>query len=196
MIEISEQQVDRVYMLLRGMYNGRGPTVALRNAINRGMITARSESAKAISETYRIKQKDFKAETKIKVFRSNQSVIEAGFIYAGNVIPLIKFQINPPKPVSGRRRKYTRVSVMKENGATELVDAYVANLGRYGDGVFERLTSKRESSQQLYGPSAAHMAGNESIYERVSEKAQEMFDERVEHEIGRILNGYWGRYRF
>ena len=192
MIEVSEQQIDRVYRLLHGFYKGRGATVALRNAINRGMITAKSESAKEISKVYHIKQKDFKEHTNIKTFKANQSVIEAGFIYAGNVIPLIKFQVSPSKPVGGRRRHYTKVSVMRGNGKRELIHAYIANLGKYGTGIFERLTSKRETSQQLYGPSAAHMMGNINVYDHISEKAQETFDERLEHEIERILSGYRG----
>lgn len=192
MIEVSEIVVDKVYARLAGLNEGLAPTTALKNAIERSMITARSETAKAVSKTYNISQRDLKEFARIDIFKRNQSVIEAGFSYAGSVIPLIKFQVSPPKPVSGRIRKYTKVSVMKANGATTLVSAYVANLGLHGVGVFERETSRRESSKQLYGPSAAHMAGNEEIQAHAMRKAQETFDKRIDHEVWRILNGYRG----
>ena len=70
--------------------------------------------------------------------------------------------------------------------------AYVADLGRYGVGVFERLTSRRATSQQLFGPSVAHMMENENVLEQVEGSAQETVDKRLEHEISRILNGYGG----
>ena len=112
-------------------------------------------------------------------------------MFSGYVIPLIKFQTNPAKPVSGKKRKYTKVSVFKDS--SELMKhAYVANLGKYGVGVFERLTRERNTSQQLYGPSAAHMGGSPEVAFEVESAAQQTFDERLEHEIDRILNGYRG----
>ena len=59
-------------------------------------------------------------------------------------------------------------------------------------GVFERLTRRRDSLQQLYGPSTAHMMGNENVLDKVEQAAQETIDKRVEQEITRILNGYGG----
>lgn len=63
---------------------------------------------------------------------------------------------------------------------------------RNGTGVFERETSKRFPVDELMGLSAAQMVGNEKIVQELQEEAQEVINERLEHEIERILNGYGG----
>lgn len=52
------------------------------------------------------------------------------------------------------------------------------------------MTRRRDSSEQLFGPSPAHMMANENVLDKVEEAAQDTIDKRVEHEITRILNGY------
>ena len=42
------------------------------------------------------------------------------------------------------------------------------------------------------GLSAAQMVENEHILQELAEEAQEVVNERIEHEIERILNGYGG----
>ena len=63
---------------------------------------------------------------------------------------------------------------------------------RHGTGVFERETSQRFPVDELMGLSAAQMVGNERIVQELQEEAQEVINERLEHEIERILNGYGG----
>lgn len=59
-------------------------------------------------------------------------------------------------------------------------------------GMFERDGSKRLPISEFMGPSTAQMAGNSIVLADVEEKAQEVINKRVEHEITRILNGYGG----
>jgi len=42
------------------------------------------------------------------------------------------------------------------------------------------------------GLSAAQMAGEETVSRQVQEEAQRLVNERLEHEIDRLLNGYGG----
>ena len=111
-----------------------------------------------------------------------------GIEFAGTVIPLIKFRVSPSEP----KRKTVSASVLKAEAGKRLAEAYVADLGVYGVGVFERMTRKRESSMQLFGPSIAHMAENTNVLEKMEIVAQEKLNERIDHEIMRILNGYGG----
>jgi len=184
MIEITEEQIQRVNLILSGI--PKGAEKAFTNSINRGLANVRTNSAKLITQTYNIKQKDLKSRSNIKVKKANFSDLEGSITFAGSVIPLIKFKVSPTEP----SQKPVTVSVLKEQGGQRLKSAYVANLGKYETGVFERLTRKRESSQQLYGPSSAHMAANEEVLEKTSGQAQNIIDNRIEHEISRILNGY------
>ena len=42
------------------------------------------------------------------------------------------------------------------------------------------------------GASVAQMVGNEEVAEKLVKDASDKFEERIEHEITRILNG-WGK---
>lgn len=184
MIEITEQQINRVNALLNGVKNG--PNKVFYNTINRALSTLRSKSGKMIRETYNIKTGDVKSNQNMKLKRATVQDMEGSVIFAGAVIPLIKFKVSPPQP----EQKKVTVSVLRSQGGKRLESAYVANLGKYGVGVFERLTSKRETSQQLYGPSTAHMMENADVLQKAEQAAQETINKRVEQEISRILNGY------
>lgn len=59
-------------------------------------------------------------------------------------------------------------------------------------GVFEREGRKRLPVSELMGLSAAQMAGEETVSRQVQEEAQRLVNERLEHEIDRLLNGYGG----
>jgi hypothetical protein len=63
----------------------------------------------------------------VKVKRANSSNLEANIVFAGTVIPLIKFNVNPKQP----RRKTVSVSVPKNESGKRIARAYVANLGRH-----------------------------------------------------------------
>ena len=82
-------------------------------------------------------------------------------------------------------------AAVRKGGGTQFEEAFIANL-KYGTGVFERETSKRFPVQELMGLSAAQMVENEHILQELAEEAQEVVNERIEHEIERILNGYGG----
>lgn len=184
MIEITENQINRVHAILGGIPNGVNK--AVYSTINRALITLRSTSGKLIRGTYNIKASDIKTNQNMRMKRATLQDVEGTVLFAGTVIPLIKFGVNPKEPA----RKKVSISVLRAQGGKRLQSAYVANLGRYGVGVFERLTSKRESSQQLYGPSVAHMMENEDVLNKAEAAAQETINKRIEHEITRILNGY------
>lgn len=186
MIEITAAQTERVDAVLSGIHNA--PNKVFYNVINRALSTVRSQSGKLVAATYQIKQKDVKGNSNMRLSRANASNLTGEIAFAGTVIPLIKFKVSPKEP----RRKTVSVSVLREAGGKRLESAYVADLGRYGVGVFERLTSRRETSQQLFGPSVAHMMENERVLEQAERSAQETVDKRIEHEISRILNGYGG----
>lgn len=184
MIEVTSEQVERIHLLLGGIKDA--PRNAVYNVLNRATGTVVSQSSKHIRRAYTVKHGALTSNSNIKVSRAGRTNLEATISYAGTLIPLINFSVDPKQP----KRKAVSVSVLQNGGGKRLLHAYVANLGRYGVGVFERETSKRESSKQLYGPSTVHMVENEDVLSKVTAAAMETIDKRVEHEITRILNGY------
>lgn len=184
MIEVTSMQIDRVNAILGGIQGA--PQKAFSSTINRTLSTVRTNTGKMIRENYYIRQRDITSSQRMKMSKASSSNLEGKIEFAGTVIPLIKFKVNPTDP----QQKAVTVSVLKDEGAKRLRYAYVADLGKYGPGVFERDTRKRASSRQLYGPSTAHMMEHEDILHRVDKLAQESVNKRIEHEISRILNGY------
>ena len=183
MIEITSDQVERIHLLLGGVKDA--PRKAIYNVMNRAVGTVRSTASKEIRRTYKIKHGDLTDSQNIKIVKAGPSKLEAAISFGGHLIPLIKFNVNPKQP----QRKTVSASVLNGGGKTRLIHAYVANLG-HGVGVFERETSVRESSKQLYGPSAAHMVENNDVLKNIQAAAMDTIEKRVEHEISRILNGY------
>ncbi|MCM1059664.1 MAG: phage tail protein [Eubacterium sp.] len=184
MIEITSEQVDRIHLLLGGIKDA--PQKAIYNVLNRAVSTVKTTSSKEVRKTYKIKHSDLTSNQNIKTAKAGPSKLEAAISFGGNLIPLMKFNVNPKQP----QKKTVSASVLSSGGKTRLIHAYVANLGKYGVGVFERETSERDSSKQLYGPSAAHLVENKEVLNSIQTAAMNTIDKRIEHEISRILNGY------
>ncbi|MCL2107809.1 MAG: phage tail protein [Oscillospiraceae bacterium] len=188
MIEITERQIDRVSLILDGLKNM--PETALANVINRALTTARSESDKGIRQTYSIRQADLKNNRNISVKNAGRSDVEGSLSYAGNLIPLIKF--NPGLEGLTRRQK-VQARQLTRNPPTTFKDAFVARMSNGHVGIFERKGKERFPIKEIMGSSIAHMVENDDVWPAVEAAAQDTIDKRVEQEITRILNGYGGR---
>ncbi len=189
MLEVRSEQMERVQAMLGGL-PGNKTKAALSNAATRAMQTARGRVWDAVKTEYTVKKSAFLRETKIKLYRANKEAIGAGLEFKGYLIPLIDYNVKGYRAHEKRAVRLAKVEVFR--GAKEtLRHAYIANLGTYGEAVFERLSpTRRDTSSQLYGPSAAHMVDNAAVIDDVSKAAQQTFDNRLEHEIDRILRGY------
>ena len=75
---------------------------------------------------------------------------------------------------------------------TAFEDAFIAQMNSGHIGIFERETAKRLPIKEFMGLSGAQMVQNEVVMDQLSKEAQEKVNERVMHEIDRILNGYGG----
>lgn len=186
MIYIDGEQLERVLLLLNQV--PRGAERALSGAINRGLQSARTAASREIRETYYIRQTDLYSGGGMQIQQANPSNVIGELLFAGSVIPLIRFNAKP----RNTRRDRVEVAVLKKGGTKSLRHAYIADLGRYGEGVFERESSLRESSKELYGPSVAHMADNPKVRLEMQDAANETVANRIEQEIFRLLEGYGG----
>ena len=184
MITITAEQIERVNLILSGVPGGIEK--ALSGTIRRANNTVRSETLKGITTVYAITRQNVRAETTIKVrTQSNDGGIVGTVLFAGHKIPLYRFNVSPTIPIQ-------RATVLAGNGRTPFQDAFIARMQSGHTGMFERDGSKRLPISEFMGPSTAQMAGNSIVLADVEEKAQEVINKRVEHEITRILNGYGG----
>ncbi len=185
MIEINSEAIERAETLLAGI--PKGAERAFSNAINRAVTYSKTKALKEVRKVYTVKQSDLNEKSATKVQKASTGNLAGYVSFSGYKLPLYKFQVTPKEPRKGKKVKAT---VMK-GGGTTFDSAFIADLG-HGMGVFERITSRRYPTEQIMGLSTGQMVQNEVIIEQLEKEAEEKVNERVMHEIDRILNGYGG----
>lgn len=148
---------------------------ALYFAKNRALNTVKTELARGVPKKYDTKQKTIRDRTRVNKNTGEVSV-------TGSPIRLFKFRVTPTSP----RRQLVTASVKRARKS--LPNAFVQRMGNGTTGVFERVGKSRYPIRQLYTVSAPQMAGNEEVLEGAMERASIVFDERLSHEIGRLLD--------
>lgn len=189
MIEITSDAIERAGTLLAGIPNGAERVFA--NAINRGLGRVKTQATKRVKEVYTVQYKALQEATKTRVSKASTGNLAGYVSFSGVKIPLYKFKVTPTKPGTGQR---VRAAVKKGGSGTLFEDAFVAEMRSNGHtGVFERLTRERFPIEEKMGLSAAQMVANENIIDSLGKEAQELVNERIIHEMNRILNGYGGK---
>lgn len=188
MIQITADQIERVNLILSGV--PKGAEKAMASVIRRANNTVRSEALKGITSVYAITRQNVRADTTIKVRTQKADGGVVGMVsFAGYKIPLYRINVSPTLPV---QRATVSAAVLAESGRTPFAHAFIAKMKSGHTGMFERDGTGRLPITEFMGPSAAQMAANSVVVEQVEEKAQEVINKRIEHEITRILNGYGG----
>ncbi len=186
MIEISEETIDRVEQILAGV--PRGAQRAVTNAINRALSSTKTQAFRKARQVYAVKQGDLSGATVTRVQRASTGGVAGYISFSGVKLPLYKFNVSPDVPL---KSKYVKAG-LKKGSWTLFQDAFIAQMDSGHIGMFERETSKRLPITQIMGLSGAQMIGNREIIEDLSREAQKKVNERLEHEIDRLLNGYGG----
>ena len=174
-VDIAEEGFDRVSALLAGIPGGANRAV--------GSAVAK----RAVTQEYAISSSEFSNRTKNinNIQRGSNGEVSINFGYRGSVIPLRVFDTK----VDRSGRVVTRV---KKSGARQALDhAFEAKMGSHY-GIYERQGEKRFPVKELFGPATPQMMySNENVMDSIEEKMASTYEERIEHEITRILNG-WG----
>lgn len=148
---------------------------ALYFAKNRALNTVKTELARGVPKQYDTSQKTIRERTRVNKNSGEVSV-------KGSPIRLFKFKVTPTSP----KRQLVTASVKRARKS--LPHAFVAQMKNGHIGIFERTKKSRYPIKQLYSVSAPQMAGNEEVLESAMERASIVFDERLDHEIGRLLD--------
>ncbi len=186
MIEITSDAIERANTLLAGIPKGAERVFSL--SLNRGLTRVKTQALKQVKTTYTANSAALNAETKIKVNKASVGNLAGYVAFSGVKLPLYQFKVTPTKAGTG---KQVRAAVKKGGSGTPFEDAFVAEM-KNGIGVFERTGRKRFPVEQKMGLSPAQMVGSEEIIDKLEEEAQELVNERIIHEMNRILNGYGG----
>ena len=182
---IGRDSIDRVTKLMTGIPGGAKK--AISSALKRAATSGEAHAAKVVASEYYISAGTFKAET-----ISSKKVISDGdgttieLRYFGRPIPLAKFKVS----VGGDGR--VRANVKRSGGGGDFDRIFQSSVGSHA-GLFERVGESRLPIEEKFGPSTPGMMhANEVIAQEISEKVRETFEQRLEHEMLRIMNGWGG----
>lgn len=185
-MEIAEDSIDRVTGLLAGISGGVYKAVG--SALARAAAAGKTEAKRPVTQEYAISQSEFLARTRNinSVVRESNGSISVTFGFAGNVIPLLRF--NTAIDNSGK----VTTQVKRSGAAATLDRAFSAQLGGHR-GIYERVGDDRFPVRELYGPATPQMMySDEAVMDAIDQKMADTYEKRIDHEILRILNG-WGK---
>ncbi len=203
MMEITAETIERAQKVLAGI--PKGAERAFSNAINRALAHTKSQAFKEARKVYAVNLKDLNSATATRVQKASTGNTVGYVLFSGVKIPLFKFNLSLG---SEKKSKHIKAGLMKGSW-TAFDHAFIAQMDSGHIGIFERTggqgiksrlaktkdgkgTKHTEKISQIMGLSGAQMIQNAEVTDRLSEDAQKKFEQRVEHEIDRILNGYGG----
>lgn len=185
-IEIEAEQMERAAQLLAGV--PKGVERAAANAINRGLSKIKTTAFREVKQVYTVQSAALNSATTTQQQKAGTGNL-AGYVrFSGYEIPLYKFKVTPKQPGTGKAVRAT----MKKGGGGVYESAFIAAMQSSHTGVFRRDKKTRLPISEYMGLSAAHMAGEAQVSEKVQEEAQALVNARLEHEIERLLNNYGG----
>ena len=204
---IDVTNLDQVKSRL-GSLKDKAP-IAMYRAINDSVAKTKTETKRAISKRYHIKQKDVKDN--IYPFKASKSKLKGAIVTRGEKISLYNFKTKEGKLISA--------AVLRENSPKSLEHnpkAFIAtmkNKGKDGSssehmGIFERkipgeqhvkkrkkmkkgkeraVTKHNVQIRELKGPAVPQMMGNVETMEVIKAAANETLRKRLEHYINYFL---------
>lgn len=180
----SSGKIDRAIKLLAGFPHAADK--AIGSAIKRAATSGQAHAARTVGKYYFVKAGDFKqyTQTKRRINTSaGETTVEIEF--RGRHIPLLKFNAN----VSANG--LVRARVKRSSSAEILSHVFKTSVGNKHQGLFERVGDKRLPIEEKFGPSTPQMmSANDDVSQEIGDKVRETFDNRIEHEIMAVMNGW------
>lgn len=142
---------------LRRKFDPKMINKALDRAQQVAATKARTRISKEIRQLYNVKAGDVGKSVRLQRIQNGRLLI-----YTGRMIGLDKFGARPKK-VKTKHGRRTGVSVVvrKTGGRKVVKHGFIGNV--HGAKIFKRETDARLPIRRLFGPSIAHMAGNEVV---------------------------------
>lgn len=203
--------IDRANKLLIGIPDG--VNTAVKNAMPRAVSALRAGTAKAIQEKYDISTSALRLKDNEKISYSYENGITAYITFRGTKIPLYRYNGTSPKLPTPDKGKTINIIIsghlrevhpsiasyahqFKSTSPERFNDAFVARMQSGHIGIFRRtggVTSNgNDEIKEFMGSSVPQMLGSKEVQEKLADIASKKFEERMDHEITRILNGWSG----
>lgn len=185
MIDITVDQMNMAKLML-GHIPGAMPK-ALANAINRSAEGARTDAATKAKEEYTITAG--RVRETISISKASTSNLNAVVTSRGRPRALSYYKIRPGKATKRRPADGVYAQVKRSGGGT-IAKSFVAKMSSGHVGVFNRTGTSRFPIVQRHGPSVAQMLESKSVSQYVDAGANRRLDDRLSHEINRLLARY------
>jgi len=180
---VGQNTLDRVNKILGSIGNGGAAIRAVYQAAKRAGERGRTEASRFAGAEYTIGSGGFLSHCKIKtnVGGGGGGASSVSIVFAGQVIPLIEFSTHWSKGGG-------LTTTVKAGSTATLVHAFAAPV--YGSTqAHEHKNGTTGGVETLYGPSTGQMMQNEKIITQMDKVISETFEQRIDHEISRILAG-------
>lgn len=178
-IEVKSNSIDKAIKYLSGVPGGF--ETAMMRASNRALQEGRTAAVREATKQYTVKARDIRPT--FKMHRASKANLQASLESKSGRLPLSTFAHRPTTDTTGANRKQVRVSV-KKGGLKPLGQAFVHD-GR----ILQRLGRTSYPVQQKFGPAVPSMLDNDEVVDKVVETMAKSVDKRLDHEVGRILDG-------
>ena len=154
--------------------------VAVNRAAKRAGAAGKTEAKRYATRVYNIKAGQFtrNTQTTVKVYGGGGGATKVVIRYAGAMLDLLEFK---PKISDSDGVRYEA----KRGNEVHLRHAF--DIKAYGGHVYERVGRPRFPVQKKLGPSTPHMLKDNEVADPLGKRIMEVFNERLSHEIGRIL---------
>lgn len=209
-VEVTGKSLDRAERLLAGLPGGIDK--AVRSAMSRATSSLRTGAVKEIRKVYALSASSIRSEQNIKTrYTYSNGAISSQVTFSGVKIPLYRYDGTSPKMPTVNKNKrvfaiinghsvpvhpgvaargHQRTDTSPEN----FENAFIAKMRSGHIGIFERTGDKMASGgdaiHELMGQSVPQMVGNDQIREELTRSAWEKFEERLDHEVDALLNGW------
>lgn len=209
-IEFEGQGLSRAEKLMAGIEGGVDR--AVKSAMTRAVSHLRTSTTREIRKRYDISAPNIRANENVRVSYHYGDGVVATVRFAGHKIPLFRYGGAAPTKPSVNGSVWTNTMIggfwkrvhpslaakghqLKGTSPYHFDDAFVAQMQSGHIGIFERTggasASGGDAIREIMGSSVPQMLGNQEVQEELATAAKGKFEERLDHEVNRILNG-WG----
>jgi len=210
-VQFGGESISRANELLAGIKGG--VEKAVRSALPRAASSLRSEAVKEIRKKYDISAANIRARHNVSIKYAYGANSSATVRFSGKKIPLHRYNgtspVNPEYDsaktaiavINGvKKRVHPGVTAsahqLKGTSSKKIPGAFVTRMKSGHIGIFERTggvtSSGSDEIRELQGSSVPQMLGSEEVETALGKRASDVFEQRMEHEISRILNGWSG----
>lgn len=210
--QVGSNTLERAEKLLAGIPDGMNR--AVKSAMTRAASHLRTNSSKEIRKVYAISAGALRSEQNIKTkytYHPGEGV-SAQVLFSGCKIPLYRYNgTTPQQPTQDKsypvtaviqghwRRTYPGVSAaghqLVGTSPVQFDGGFIARMKKSKHvGIFERTggmtADGSDAIKEIMGSSVQQMLWKEDVRESLVNAAMQKFDERLDHEVAAILNGW------